>query len=154
MSVAFRREGDDEHLEPKFELPLPPGPNLVTEAGLDLIRRRVAELEGTIKTLSEETALKAAKRDLRYWQTRLSTAEVQPEPSSETVQFGCRVRITLDGKERMLSLVGHDEAEPAKGRIAFAAPLSRALLGLKVGDFADFNGREDAIEVLEISADR
>lgn len=23
MSVAFRREGDDEHMEPKFELPIP-----------------------------------------------------------------------------------------------------------------------------------
>jgi hypothetical protein len=26
MSVAFRRESDDEHMEPKFELPIPPGP--------------------------------------------------------------------------------------------------------------------------------
>jgi len=26
MSVAFRREGDDEQLEPKFELPIPPAP--------------------------------------------------------------------------------------------------------------------------------
>ena len=25
MSVAFRRESDDEHMEPKFELPIPPG---------------------------------------------------------------------------------------------------------------------------------
>ena len=30
MSVAFRRESDEEHLEPKFELPIPPGPNYVT----------------------------------------------------------------------------------------------------------------------------
>jgi len=30
MSVAFRRESDEEHLEPKFELPVPPGPNFVT----------------------------------------------------------------------------------------------------------------------------
>ena len=38
MSVAFRREGDDEHLEPKFELPIPPGPNRVTARGLALER--------------------------------------------------------------------------------------------------------------------
>ena len=37
MSVAFRREGDDEHLEPKFEIPIPPGPNLVTARGAALI---------------------------------------------------------------------------------------------------------------------
>ena len=44
MSVAFRREGDEEHLEPKFEIPIPPGPNLVTSRGLALIGARVAEL--------------------------------------------------------------------------------------------------------------
>ena len=38
MSVAFRRESDEEHLEPKFELPIPPGPNLVTPRGAELTR--------------------------------------------------------------------------------------------------------------------
>ena len=42
MSVAFRRESDEEHLEPKFELPFPPGPNLVTPRGLALIEGRNA----------------------------------------------------------------------------------------------------------------
>jgi len=45
MSVAFRRESDEEHLEPKFELPLPPGPNLVTARGLALIEARADALE-------------------------------------------------------------------------------------------------------------
>lgn len=150
MSVAFRREGDDEHLEPKFELPLPPGPNLVTPEGLALIRRRIGELETTIKGLSDETALKAAKRDLRYWQTRLSTADVQPEPAGHKVAFGSRVRFALDGKAREVVIVGHDEAEPAQGRLAFSAPLARALLGAEVGEFVDFNGREEVIEVLAV----
>ena len=48
MSVAFRRESDEEHLEPKFELPFPPGPNLVTPRGLALIEARNAELEAAI----------------------------------------------------------------------------------------------------------
>ena len=34
MSVAFRRESDEEHLEPKFELPLPAG----AELGLAILR--------------------------------------------------------------------------------------------------------------------
>ena len=37
MSVAFRRDSDEEHKEPRFELPIPPGPNYVTERGLALI---------------------------------------------------------------------------------------------------------------------
>ena len=36
MSVAFRRESDEEHLEPKFEIPIPVGPNLVTARGARL----------------------------------------------------------------------------------------------------------------------
>ena len=75
MSVAFRRESDDEHLEPKFELPIPPGPNLVTERGLALIVARVEALEAQLAGLSDETEIKRVKRDLRYWGTR----QVQPE---------------------------------------------------------------------------
>ena len=50
MSVAFRRESDDEHLEPKFELPIPPGPNLVTPAGRVLIEDRIRTLEASLAT--------------------------------------------------------------------------------------------------------
>ncbi len=55
MSVAFRREGDDEHLEPKFELPIPVGPNLVTARGLRLIKERVATLQAEVAALTDET---------------------------------------------------------------------------------------------------
>ena len=82
MSVAFRREGDEEHLEPKFEIPIAPGPNRVTTRGKALIDARVAELEAQVAALSEEVPLKAAKRDLRYWQTRQVTAEIMPVPLS------------------------------------------------------------------------
>ena len=46
MSVAFRRESDDEHKEPKFDIPIPPGPNLVTRRGLAPTRfvRRLSDV--------------------------------------------------------------------------------------------------------------
>ena len=75
MSVAFRRESDDEHLEPKFELPIPPGPNLVTARGLGLLETKVAELEAALPALTEEEPRKKHLRELRYWRTRLATAE-------------------------------------------------------------------------------
>lgn len=145
MSVAFRRESDEEHLEPKFEVPIPPGPNLVTAAGFALIGERVAALEGQ--------ADDAAKRDLRYWKARLATAQVQPVPSGETVEFGCRVRFMLNGKPREIAIVGSDEADPAQGRLAFTAPLARALIGAGAGEFVDFNGQDEAIEVLAITSE-
>ena len=151
MSVAFRRDGDEEHLEPKFELPIPSGPNLVTVRGRRLIDERVAELLAEVTTLSAGPELDRAKRDLRYWQTRQVTAELVPAPSGELAELGTTVRFTLKGKERAMTIVGHDEADPAAGLIAHAAPLSRALLGAAVGDVVEFAGDPGAIEVLEIA---
>lgn len=151
MSVAFRRESDEEHLEPRFELPIPPGPNLVTPHGLTLLKARVAELETGLAALTEETARKAAQRDLRYWRTRLATAEVVEPSSAGTVSFGCRIELLVNGKPRTIELVGHDEADPATGKLAFTAPLARAVMGAEVGDVADFGGVEGAVEVVSIS---
>ena len=151
MSVAFRRDGDEEHLEPKFEIPIPPGPNRVTARGLQLIGDKVAELAAAIAMGGDETALTALKRDLRYWQTRQITAELMPLPDGQTVEFGTTVTFSLAGKQRTLSIVGDDEADPANGRIAFSAPLARAMMGLEEGEFATFNGQEDALEVLSIA---
>lgn len=151
MSVAFRRDSDEEHLEPKFAIPIPPGPNLVTARGLELIAARVAELEGGLAGLTDEADLTAAKRDLQYWRSRLATAEPMPQPATDKVAFGSRVDVLLDGKPMTVTLVGHDEADAGSGLLSFAAPLARALMGLEVGEFADFRGRDDAVEVVGIA---
>lgn len=150
MSVAFRREGDDEHLEPKFELPIPPGANLVTARGLTMIVAKVATLKAQIPTLTDEPAIKAAQRDLRYWSTRQSTAQVMDAPVGDAVAFGCTVTFALNGKHRTITLVGDDEADPAAGLVSFSAPLCRAMMRTEAGDFVDFAGKSDAIEVIAI----
>lgn len=149
MSVAFRRENDDEHLEPKFEIPIAPGPNLVTPRGRRLIAARLADLDTQIAGATDEETTKALKRDHRYWGTRLTTAEVVPTPGDDEVAIGSRVAFTLDGKRRTIDITGGDEADAAQNRIAFSAPLARALIGLAPGETADFAGRSDVIEVLE-----
>ncbi len=151
MSVAFRRESDEEHLEPKFEIPLPSGPNLVTARGHALTCAKVTELKMLLSTLDDEAAIKEARRDLRYWQTRLATAQVVSEPKGDTVEFGCAVRFMFDGKERSVTIVGHDEAAPAAGLIAFASPLARALMDAEVGELLTFQARTDAIKILAIT---
>lgn len=153
MSVAFRRESDEEHLEPKFELPIPPGPNLVTPRGLALIRGRVDELEAAATAETEEEARKVVERDLRYWRTRLATAELAPAPAEGQAGIGSRVTFRLAGRERAITITGHDEADPEAGLIAFSAPLARAVMGLEEGDLGDFNGKEEAIEIISVEAD-
>ncbi len=151
MSVAFRRESDDEHLEPRFELPIPPGPNLVTPRGRALIDARIAALEAMLPDAADEEATKAIRRDLRYWTTRRATAVETPSREDGAVGFGNRVTFRLAGKERAVTLVGDDEADPAAGLIAFSAPLARALMGAEAGETVAFNGREDAIEVVAVA---
>lgn len=153
MSVAFRRDCDEEHLEPKFELPIPPGPNYVTPAGLALIAARVAELEETLGAGGTEEQIKAIQRDVRYWRQRHSSAIPAPTPAPGTVGIGTTVTFTLRDKHQTMTITGHDEADPANNQIAFSSPLARALLGLSAGDFADFGGEEEAIAIDEVSGD-
>ncbi|MEY4953887.1 MAG: hypothetical protein RL299_2311, partial [Pseudomonadota bacterium] len=96
MSVAFRRESDEEHLEPKFELPIPPGPNLVTARGLELLEAKVAELEAVLPAITEEDPRKKHLRELRYWRTRLATAELKEARTDDVVGFGSRVELLLN----------------------------------------------------------
>ena len=148
MSVAFRRESDEEHKEPRFELPIPAGPNIVTPRGLGLIDERVREIEARLDGLEGEEARAPLLRDLRYWHTRQTTAQVAPMPEIGVVAIGSRVRFRLAGRERAIEIVGHDEADPAQDRIAFQAPLAAAMIGAEAGELVDFNGRSEAIEIV------
>jgi transcription elongation GreA/GreB family factor len=147
MSVAFRRESDEEHLEPKFERPIAPGPNRVTRHGLALITAKVAELEAAIAA-AKPAERDALLRELRYWHTRQTTAEVMPAPADGEIALGSRVTYRLGGVEHTIEIVGGDEADPARGRIGFQAPLARALIGAEIGERVDFAGVAEAIEVL------
>lgn len=150
MSVAFRRDSDEEHLEPKFELPIPPGPNLVTPRGLAMIESRNAELDAAIAAATPEQ-LPALQRDLRYWRQRLATAQLAPEASGGIVAFGTEVTIEQDGTTRTLTIVGHDESDPGAGRIAFTAPLAKALIGSEVAEEVDSPGPGGLITVVAIA---
>jgi transcription elongation GreA/GreB family factor len=150
MSVAFRRESDEEHKEPKFELPLPAGPNMVTARGLALIEAKVAELEAAVAAEGEDEPREVLKRELRYWNTRRTTARIAPPPEEGVVGIGSRVRIRMNGKARLIDLVGHDEADPAADRLSFAAPLAHALIGAEEGEKVDFGGKPEAIEIVAV----
>jgi len=151
LSVAFRRESDEEHKEPRFELPIPVGPNLVTAKGLALAEARVTALEASVADERDEARLEQTKRELRYWRTRLATAQLAPPPPDGEVAFGSRVSFRHNGALRRIDIVGDDEADPSAGRISFSAPLARALIGAGVGDRIDFGGKSEALEIVDIA---
>ncbi len=153
MSVAFRRESDDEHKEPEFELPIAVGPNLVTPRGLRLLGEEVARLEGEIAETTDEDARKKLQRRLRYFHTRQSTADVQAPPADGSAGIGSRVTYRLNKAEKTITIVGGDEADPARGHIAFSAPLARTLMGVEAGESVEYQDREDAIAILAVDPD-
>ena len=142
--MAFCRESDDEHKEPKFDIPIPPGPNLVTERGLKMIEDKVAGLEAVAAPDEEQ------QRELRYWRQRLATAQIGPVPAEDEVGFGSLVTFKLNKAKREIRIVGEDEADPTAGLLGLQAPLAQALIGAGEGDRVPFGGKEDAIEVLSI----
>jgi transcription elongation GreA/GreB family factor len=145
MSVAFRRESDEEHLEPKFELPIPPGPNLVTARGLALIEARISELEARLADPLSEEERKAVLRDARYWHSRRATAQVVGKASGDEVAVGTRVTYSRSGRTHTIEIVGHDESDPSTHRIGFTAPLVRAMLGSGEGEEVSLPGGETLV---------
>lgn len=151
MSRGFVKEDDQEEapfIPPRA--PLPDGlTNYVTPRGLqallderhgleqqrsqiagsDMERRRAhAELDGTLALLNE----------------RIVTARVvEPSSDHDEVRFGSRVTFVhadgpQAGTERTFTIVGVDEASVKEQRIAFTAPIARALMGKRAGDTAAF----------------
>jgi transcription elongation factor GreB len=141
MSKAFTSEETDvtDVVAPRASLPAGT-PNYVTPRGLSLLReergglasaRARAEASGDTALA---TKLGARLRDL---DERLASAELV-EPSSQAdarVRFGATVTVGSEGgPPRRYRIVGVDEADPARGDVAFISPIARALLGREVGD--------------------
>ena len=61
--------------------------------------------------------------------------------SGKTVMFGATVTLIDEDSEEKLTyqIVGEDEADVKQGRLAITAPLSRAIIGKKVGDSVEVN---------------
>jgi len=155
MSRAFVRENDGAEVpEDVPERPVSAHPNFVTARGLHHIEDRVHALEHEredAKRDEDKVALTRIDRDLRYWLVRKSSAKVvEPDPSPRQVRFGVRVSLRYDsGEERVFTLVGEDEADPAHGLISWISPIAQALIGAQAGDEVKLQGQNAEILRLE-----
>ena len=53
----------------------------------------------------------------------------------DVVRFGSRVTVADEnGQQKTFEIVGVDESDPAAGKVAFLAPVAKALLGRELGD--------------------
>ena len=168
MSKAFTKDEawEDPIIPPRA--PLPAGvQNYVTPRGLRLLRAELAALELERHGLEAERADEAEYRRrlaivagrTSHLAARLASA-VLVDPHGQPhdqVRFGASVTLrTVDGErageQRRLEIVGIDEADAAHGRMAFTAPIARAILGREVGDTIaiDTPRGQDRLEVVSI----
>jgi transcription elongation factor GreB len=146
MSRAFVKESDDDLVAGELpERPLPVHANYVTPKGLELLQARVRELnerhEQYKRDADEDSAarqkLRETDRDLRYFRAQLDRASIvdTDEQPHDQVHFGAITTIEdEDGARHEFSIVGDDEADVSAGKISWASPLGRAMIGAKVGD--------------------
>ena len=101
--------------------------------------------------------LREIDRRLSYLSKVMKSAKVVDPAQQEqrdTVRFGATVELAdEDDERRILTLVGEDEADASAGRISWAAPIARALIGAKVGDerIVRLPAGEKSYEMIRIS---
>lgn len=161
MSRAFVKEGDGA-LDPLPDLPVSPHPNYVTHAGLAALQSRLRDAQTRLFALKarpdrlDKLPEAAAERDIRYIEARLRTA-ILTDPASQPLThaaFGHAVTVAdEDGAETTYTIVGEDEADPARHLIAPHSPLARALIGAAVGDVVTWRKPAGAVslEIVKIA---
>ncbi|MBM3359662.1 MAG: transcription elongation factor GreAB [Betaproteobacteria bacterium] len=146
MSRAFAKESDEDLAAGEVpERPVSAHPNYVTPYGLELLQSRVRELQEQHEQLSVQAdddplakqKLREIERDQRYFNAQLERATVV-DPSGQPqdkAHFGAEVEILdEEGKRHRFVIVGDDEADVAGGKISWASPLAKAMIGARVGD--------------------
>ena len=149
----------------------------ITPEGLARIRAEYDELFGIerpkiVETVSWAASLgdRSENADYIYGKRRLREIDrklgrlarimkeakvVDParQEARDQVRFGATVELAdEDDNRRRLTIVGDDEADATAGRVGWSAPLSRALIGARVGDerIVRLPSGEKSYEVMEI----
>ena len=163
MSRGFVKEDDQEEapiIPPRAALPAG-ATNYVTPNGLqelkeeeeDLIAERAhLEIENETERRRTQTVIDGKLKLLRE---RINTARLldPKDQPKEEVRFGALVSLKQNGNKQKFQIVGVDEADVKKQKIAFVAPIAIAVTGKKVGETSNFKlGNETRkIEILEIT---
>ncbi|TQI70824.1 transcription elongation factor GreB [Gramella sp. Hel_I_59] len=164
MSRGFVKEEDQE--EPVIIPPraaIPDGvTNYVTPNGLQELHVELKELEKERSNISiQDDTEKRRAQGLIDGKIKLLAERIQSsrilkpeEQAQDEIRFGAHIKLkNLDSSQiQKFQIVGVDEANIKKLKIAFVAPIARAVTGKKLGETVDFKLGDETrkLEVLEI----
>ncbi|MFZ0490641.1 MAG: GreA/GreB family elongation factor [Salegentibacter sp.] len=164
MSRGFVKEEDQEEapiIPPRAALPAGVT-NYVTPGGMEelLAERKELEKERAGLEIIDETERRRAQAvidgKMSLLNERINSARVlkpEDQPQDE-VRFGATVHLKdAKGKFQEFAIVGVDEADVKKQKIAFVAPIARAVTGKKEGETTEYQlGSETRnLEILKIT---
>lgn len=142
----------------------------LTPAGKADLEKELAELIGQRPAIAERIATARAFGDLsenqEYTDARaeqknvenriieieeiLKNAAIIEAPAANgKVVMGATVVIDMNGKEFTYTVVGPVEANPLEGKISHESPIGKELMGRKVDETFDFNGKK--VKIKDIS---
>ncbi len=135
MSRGFVKEGDQEEIP--MVLPrafLPKGiPNYVTEEGLELLNEEMSTLKKEWTDAGGNYVTKNyLDAKMRLLSERINSAVLIDinKSNPDIVSFGLYVKYN----DKVIRIVGVDEADTSKGLISFISPIAKALIGRRKGE--------------------
>lgn len=131
-------------------------PTYLTTEGLTKLKQELAELKPKLREiaecidkakelgdLSENAEYHEAKEDYAFTAGRIAEIEdtlqraavIDKQTQTDSVNIGSTILIKNDnGREIEYTIVGSNEADPARGRISNESPLAQAFFGRKKGE--------------------
>ena len=163
MSRGFVKEEDQEEapiIPPRAALPNGVT-NYVTPKGYqDLLDElKALEQERVQLDASNETEKRRASGvidgKIVLLKERISSARIiQPsQQKQDEIRFGAKVKLKMNGKLQQFQIVGVDEADIKQQKIAFVAPLAKAITGKANGDHINFRLGQESREIEILSID-
>ena len=113
---------------------------------------KVAREQGDLK---ENAEYQAARDEQSQIEDRISELEhilknveiIESGKKKDVVELGEEVTLSASGSEdRVFTIVGSLEANPGEGRVSNESPMGEAILGKKVGDLIEVNGKKYKIK--------
>jgi len=129
-NFRFTKEGY-ENLKEELNRLIKRRPTVVVNLSNAREQGDLSENAGYHAARDELSQIDSRTRELKYL---LRVGKVIDKENSETISFGSKVTVDVNGQKLEFQIVEELEADPKKGKISTSSPIGAALINRKVGE--------------------